>query len=175
MTHHWRLRRWLCTIIAALSIGLLIALVSTGLAACGYSGSNEGSTSSTQHQPQAQVTHLPAQVRECGIVQGLARLEVPVDDNGAQQAENCFWQAFQHCRPTTLVFITTSVDTALIRTFTIHNNKGACSISDARQLRVVPNQPSAARTYTCTGLVQQQHSLRFFSCGEDGDVVVPGS
>jgi len=51
MTHHWRLRRWLCTIIAALSIGLLIALVSAGLAACGYSGSNEGSTSSTQHQP----------------------------------------------------------------------------------------------------------------------------
>ena len=175
MTHHWRLRRWLCTIIAALSIGLLITLVSAGLAACGYSGSNEGSTSSTEHQPQAQVTHLPTQVQKCGIVQGLARLEVPVDDNGAQQAENCFWQAFQHCRPTTLVFITTSVDTALIRTFTIHNNKGACSISDARQLRVVPNQPSAATTFTCTGLVQQQQGLHFLACGQDGDIVVPVS
>ena len=97
-------------------------------------------------------------------------------DSGAQQAENCFWQAFQHCRSATLVFITTSVDTALIRTFTIHNNQGACSISDARQLRVVPNQPSsAATTFTCTGLVQQQQGLRFSACGQDGDIVVPVS
>jgi hypothetical protein len=108
------------------------------------------------------------------MVQGLARLEVPVDDNGARQAENCFWQAFQLCRPANLVFFSTSVDTALIRTFTIHNNQGTCSISDVRQVRVVANQPSAARTFACTGLVQQQQSLHFLSCGEDGDVLVPG-
>jgi hypothetical protein len=175
MTHHRRLHRWFSTAIAALSIGLLIALVSTALAACGYSGSNQGNTPSTQSQPQTQATQIPAQVQKCGIVQGLAHLEVPVSDNGAQQAENCFWQAFQSCHPATLVFIMTSAGTALIRTFTIHNNTGACSISDARQQRVVPNQPSAARTSTCTGLVQQQQSLHFLSCGEDGDVVVPGS
>lgn len=171
MTLHWRLHRWLSMTIVALSIGLLIALVSTGLAACGNSGSNQGNTPSTQ--PKTQVTQLPAEVQQCGIVQGLARLEVPVADNGAQQAENCFWQAFQHCRPASLVFVTTSLDTSLIRTFTIHNNQGACSISDARQQRIVPNQPSAARIYTCTGLLQQ-HGLRFLSCGEDGDVFVPG-
>jgi hypothetical protein len=172
MSHHCRLHHWFSTTSAALSIGLLIALVSTGLAACGY---NASGTSSTRSQP-AQATHLPAQVQKCGIVQGLARLEVPVADNGAQQAENCFWQAFQHCRSATLVFITTSVASALIRTFTIHNNQGACSISDARQLRVVPNQPSsAATTFTCTGLVQQQQGLHFLACGQDGDIVVPGS
>lgn len=171
MIHHWRLRRRAGMPVAVLSIGLLVALVSTGLAACGYNGSTQGGAPS---QPTTQATHLPAQVQKCGTVEGSARLEVPVTDSGAQQVEDCFWQAFQHCRPATLVFIMTSVDTALIRTFTIRNNQGTCSITDAKQLRVVPNKPSAARTYSCTGLVQQPGDLRFFSCGEDGDVVVAG-
>jgi hypothetical protein len=171
MIFHRRLHRWSSKTIVALSIGLLIALVSTGLAACGNRGSTQGNTSSTQ--PKTQVTQHPAQVQQCGIVQDLARLEVPVADNGAQQAENCLWQAFQHCHPATLVFITPSANTALIRTFTIHNNQGTCSISDAKQLRMAANQLSAVKTFTCTGLVQQQ-GLRFLSCGEDGNVLVPG-
>jgi hypothetical protein len=172
MTLHFRLHRLSSRTIVALSIGILIALVGTGLAACGSRSSNQVNSSSTQAKTQA--AQLPAQVQKCGIVQGLARLEVPVADNGAQRAENCFWQAYQHCLPATLDFITTSLDTALIRTFTIHNNQGTCSISDARQLRVMPNQLSAVKTFTCTGLVQQQ-GLRFLSCGEDGNVFVPGS
>jgi hypothetical protein len=188
MSQHCGLRCWLRTIAAALNIGLLIALVSTGLAACGYSGSNQGSTPSTQSQPQAQVTHPPIQshpqaqvthppvpVQKCGVVHGLAHLEVPPSDTGAGRAENCFWQAFQHCRPATLVFITSSVDTALIRTFTIHNHNGACSISDATQQRIVPHPPSPAGTYTCTGLVQKPDGLHFTACGKDGDVLVPAS
>ena len=171
MTLHCRLQRWSCRTIVALSIGILVAVVSTGLAACGSRSSNQVNTSSTQ--PKTQVAQLPVQVQKCGSVQGPARLEVPVDDNGAQQAENCLWQAYQHCRPATLEFITTSVDTALIRTFTIQNNQGTCTISDARQLRVMPNKLSAVKTFTCTGLVQQQ-GLRFLSCGEDGNVFVPG-
>src|SRR5215471_15221437 len=172
MTLHCRLHHWSSRTIIALSICLLVVLVSTGLAACGSRSSNQVNTSSTQ--PKTQVAQLPVQVQNCGMVQGLARLEVPVADNGSQQAENCLWQAYQHCRPATLDFITTSLDTALIRTFTIHNNQGTCSISDARQLRMMPNQLSAVKTFTCTGLIQQQ-GLRFLSCGEDGNVFVPGS
>jgi hypothetical protein len=172
MTLHFRLHRWSRRIIVALSIGFLIALTSTGLAACGSRSSNQGNTPPTQ--AKAQVAQLPVQVQKCGIVHGLARLQVPVADNGAQQVVNCFWQAYQHCRPATLVFITTSLDTALMHTFTIQNNQGTCSISDARQLRVMPNQLSAVKTFTCTGLVQQQ-GLRFLSCGEDGNVFVPES
>ena len=93
MTQHWELRRWLSIITTALSTGLLIALASTALAACGYNSSNQNSPSSTQSQPQA--THPPVKVQNCGIVQGLGTLKVPPSDTGAQQAENCFWHAFQ--------------------------------------------------------------------------------
>src|SRR5215467_5020586 len=173
--YHWRFSRVRRTAFVVLSTGFTMVLASVGLAACGYSGSNQSSTPSTSTQPRVQVTHPPAPVKKCGIVQGLAHLEVPPSDTGAAQAENCFWQAFQHCRPATLVFITSSVDTALIRTFTIHDDNGACSISDAKQQRIVPNPPSPAGTYTCTGLVQKPDGLHFSACGKDGDVFVPAS
>lgn len=195
MTQHWGLRRWFCRAPALLSIGLLIALASIGLAACGYNGSNPGSSPSTQPQAQVtqpstqvkhtsvQVTRSPTQVtlsqthvQKCGIVQGLGRLEVPVGvDTGAQRVEACLWQAFQHCHPAALVFISSSPGTALIRTFTISSNNGACSISDARQQRIASNPPSAAGTYTCTGLVQKSGGLLFTACGKDGDVLVPAA
>ena len=173
--YYWRLPRGRRTAFAALGIGLMMALAGVGLAACGYSGSNQSSTPSTQSQPQAQVTHPPVPVQKCGVVQGLARLEAPPSDTGAARAENCFWQAFQHCRPATLVFITSSVDTALIRTFTIHDDNGVCSISDMKQQRIVPNPPSPTGTYTCTGLVQKPDGLHFSACGKDGEVLVPAS
>src|SRR5215472_7788110 len=173
--YHWRLLRERCADFAVLSIVFVMVLASVGLAACGYSGSNQSGTPSISTQPQAQVTHSPAPLQKCGIVQGLARLEAPPSDTGAARAENCFWQAFQHCRPATLVFITSSVDTALIRTFTIHDDNGACSISDAKQQRIVPNPPSPAGTYTCAGLLQQPDGLHFSACGKDGDVLVPAS
>lgn len=175
ISNHWRLSRVRCAAFAMLSIGFMMVLASVGLAACGYSGSNQSSTPATRSQAQAQVTHPPVPIQKCGIVQGLAHLEVPPSDTGAARAENCFWQAFQHCRPATLVFITSSVDTALIRTFTIHDNNGTCSISDAKQQRIVPNPPSSAGTYTCTGLVQKPDGLHFSACGKDGDVLVPAS
>lgn len=172
MTEHWGFRHWMYRASALLSIGLLLALASIGLAACGYSGSNPGSAPSTQ--PQAQVTQTSTQVHKCGIVQGPGRLEVPVGVTSGEQAENCFWQAFQHCRPATLVFITSSPGMALIRTFTVHNNNGSCSVSDAMQQRIASNPPSPAETYTCAGLTQQPGGLLFSSCGQDGDVVVSG-
>jgi hypothetical protein len=173
--YHWRFSRERCAAFAMLSIGFMMVLAGVGLAACGYSASNQGSSPSTHSQPQAQVTHPPVPVQKCGIVQGLAHLEVPPSDTGAERAENCFWQAFQRCRPATLVFITSSVDTALIRTFTIHNDNGACSISDAKQQRIVPHPPVPAGTYTCAGLLQKTDGLHFSACGKDGDVLVPVS
>src|SRR5215469_15448527 len=100
--YHWRLIRERCAAFVVLSTGFMMVLASVGLAACGYSGSNQSGTPSTSTQPRVQVTHPPAPVKRCGIVQGLARLEVPPSDIGAAQAENCFWQAFQHCRPAML-------------------------------------------------------------------------
>jgi len=178
MTQHWGLRRWFRTTSVALSTGFLIALVSVGLAACGYNA-DQGSIPSTQFlaqvlHSQAQVAQAQVRVKRCGVVQTLGRLEVPPSDTGAEKVETCFWRAFQHCHPATLIFIVSSIDTSLIRTFTLHNKKGSCSISDAKQLRVVPNRPSPAKTYTCTGLVKLPGGLRFTACDQDGDVVVAG-
>jgi hypothetical protein len=177
MTQHWGLRRWFRTTSAALGTRFLIAVVSVGLAACGYNGSDQGSLSSTQSSSQVidtqpQVTHSQAQVQKCGIVQALGTLKVPPSGADSEQAETCFWQAFQHCHPATLIFIRSGLGSALIRTFTLHNNHGACSITDAKQLRIAPNPPSAIKIYTCTGLVKLLGALRFTACGQDGDVVV---
>ncbi len=178
MTQHWGFRRWFCTTSAALGTGFLIALVSVGLAACGYNA-DQGSISSSQSlaqviHSQAQVAQTQVRVQKCGVVQALGILEVPPSDTGAEQVETCFWQAFQHCHPATLIFIRSGRGEVLMRTFTLHNNKGSCSISDAKQLRIAPNPPSPANIYTCTGLVKQPGALRFTACGQDGDIFVSG-
>src|SRR5216684_3064467 len=158
MTQHCGLRHWS----VALITGLLIALASAGLAACGYNGS----TPSTQPQSQLQ---------KCGFVHGFGTLEVVPKDLGGEQAENCFWQAFQHCRPATLVFITSSLHTTLIHTFTVHTGNSLCLITDAKQFGVVSNPHAPATIYTCTGLIRHPRALDILSCGQEGTVVVLGA
>jgi len=93
----------LCGTPANLIIGLSIAFISIALVACAYSGAHQGISLSTQ--PSAQVVNTPASVQKCNIVQGPGRLKVPIADSGAEQAENCFWHAFQHCHPASLISI----------------------------------------------------------------------
>src|SRR5260370_17325077 len=133
MIQLWGSRRWLCMTPSALSIVLSIALASIALAACGYSGSNQSSTSPTQSQPQAHATHPqahathpPVQVQHCGVVQGLENLKVPVADVGAVQVEKCFWHAFKQCHTATLVYFLGSIVTPLILTFIIHILNSTC-------------------------------------------------
>ncbi len=155
--------------------GFLIALASTGLAACGYPSASVSSTLSQVHAAQSQSQQVRAQVQQCGFVQGYGAFEIVPRDHGGMKAEACFWQAFQHCRPATLVFITSSIGTSLIHTFTIHNDHGRCSISDARQSRVFANPPSSATIYICAGLIRYPRALDFLACGKDGTIRVIGS
>ena len=175
LQHHQGLRPWLRTTTSVVSIGLLIVLPSIGLAACSYSSASISSTlfQAQVAQPQAR-TQVQTKVKNCGTVAGLGRLEVPVNDTIGAQAESCFWRAFQHCQPATLVFLVGGIDTSLIRTFVIHKNRGRCSITDARQFRIVPRPPSPAQVFTCAGLTKLPGALRFNACGKDGNVVVPG-
>ncbi len=170
MNHCRALLPRLCGTPAKLNIWLSVALISIALAACGYSGAHQGI--SPQTQSSAQVVNSPASVQKCGIVQGPGSLKVPIADSGAEQAENCFWHAFQHCRPATLVYLLGGVEVSLIRTFTIHNESSKCSISDTKQQRTIPNPPSVAETYICAGLIQRLNGLSFYACGKDGDVFV---
>src|SRR5207249_1531296 len=99
-------------------------------------------------------------------------LKVPIADSGAEKAENCFWHAFQHCHPASLISILGGLKVSLIRTFTIHNESSKCSISDTKQQRSVSNSPSVAETYICSGLIQRPNGLNFYACGKDGDIFV---
>ncbi len=160
-------------IMIVFAIGLLIALLGIGLAACGYSSASIASTlSQTQIQSQAQ-TQVQSKVKNCGIVQIFGRPEAPVNGRGAATAENCFLQAFRICQPAVLVYFIGSVDTVLVRTFTIHNNHGKCSITDVRQFRLVPRTLTPAVFYTCAGLTKLPNALRINACGRDGNIIIP--
>lgn len=188
MTHHYGLRRWS----VVFTSGLVIALAGAGLVACGYNGSAQSSSPSTQ--PQSQVTSPPtrvipasthttqplvqSQLQKCGFVHGYGALEVVPKDLGGEQAESCFWQAFQHCRPATLVFTTSvsaKVPITLMHTFMIHNEHSNCLISDAQQFGVASNRPPLATIFTCTGLIRHPRALDILSCGQEGTVVVLGA
>ena len=164
MRQHWSV---------VLVTGLLIALASMGLAACGYPSAN---ISSTLSHAQAAQSQSQTQVQQCGFVQGYGAFEAVPIDTGGMRAETCFWQAFQHCHLATLVFITNNFfNTSLIHTFTIHNDHGRCLISDARQSRVFANPPSSAAIYICAGLIRYPRALDFLACGKDGTILVIGS
>ena len=171
-----RIRNQLSTICIVLSMGLLIALLSSGLIACASQQSNQlgtTSTPSTNPDNQPSTTARPStQVQHCGKVQTEPNGAL-LDATTAKQETNCFWQAFQRCHAASLDFTSGGVDTVTIRTFAIENKRDGCSISDTVQDLMGPNPASAAKTYTCTGLAQQSDGLHFASCGEDGDVFVP--
>ena len=135
-------------------LGLLVALL--GLAACGPSQSG-----TPPSKPQA-----------CGTVQIRGDGQV-VDSTKAQQAENCFWQAYQQCQAATIIVTTMGVDSGIIRTFTVVPNGGTCKVSDAEQNYVVPNHTGPLNIYTCANVQQLSGGLLFHSCGADGDVRVP--
>lgn len=135
-------------------IGLLIALLA--LAACGPSQGGGG----------------PSKPQACGTVQIRGNGQV-VDTTKAQQSEDCFWQAYQHCQAATIIVTTIGVDSGITRTFTVIPNAGNCKVSDAEQSYVVPNHTGPLNLYTCASVQQVPGGLLFHSCGADGDVQVP--
>ena len=155
--HLRRLKRTL----AVLSLGLLMAVISVGIAACASSSSGSQNPTPTKS----------TQVQKCGSVRTNPR---GISQNGpsAKQAEDCFWQAYQKCHAASLTFTTTGVDTVLVRTFTIQNNGEQCSVSDTVQHAIVPAPLSAAKTYTCTGVTEQADGLHFTGCGNDGNIIL---
>jgi len=93
---------------------------------------------------------------------------------GGEQAESCFWQAFQHCRPATLAFTagaSAKFHTTLKHTFTIHNENGTCLITDVQQIGASSNTTNSI----CTGLVRHPRALDVLSCGQEGTVAVLGA
>ena len=146
---------------AVLSIGLLLAIISAGIAACASSSSGSQNPTPTKS----------TQVQKCGSIRTNPQ-GIPLNGSAAKQAEDCFWQAYQKCHAATLSFTTAGVDTVTVRTFTIQNNGEQCSVSDTVQHAIVPAPLSAAKTYTCTGVTEQADGLHFTGCGNDGNIIL---
>lgn len=142
--------------LACLCLGIL-------LVACGTSGGTTGGSGAT---PTKVV------VQQCGTVHTDPR-GIIADTSAAKAVEDCFFQAYQQCRPATLNYSLVSLDTGVDRTFTVKSANGQCSVTDAVQHYVVPQKPGPAQVYTCSGVTQQADGLHFSSCGQDGDIIVP--
>ena len=169
------LRSWPPSIGPAVTMGLLIVLLSASLIACGPQGNNQAHSTSTtpQESNQPSFTATPsAQAQQCGKVQTGPQGAL-LDATAAKQATNCFWQAFQHCNSASLTFTAGGVDTVVTRNFTLESKSNQCVISETTQTTIAPSNHWAAKTYICNRLVQQSDGLHFSSCGEDGDVIVP--
>jgi hypothetical protein len=145
-----------------LSLGLFVLVIGVGLSACGSNSTGSGGSTPT----------AAAQAQKCGTIQTQPNGNLP-NTSSAQQATNCFWQSFQQCHMTSLIYTATGVDTVTTHTFTVQNNGGHCSVVDVVKHQVIPQPPSAAKTYTCSGVTQKADGLHFAACGSDGDIVVP--
>jgi hypothetical protein len=102
-------------------------------------------------------------------------LTVPTGQDRVQEVEQCFWQAYQQCRPATMRYSQASVDTATIHTFAIRRQNGGCVVSDTLEHVIEPRTVQPAGSYTCAGLRQQIDGLYFLACGQEGTILVPAA
>src|SRR5579859_6165530 len=113
-----------------------------------------------------------AQAASCGVVQ-VAGPGVVQNTGAAQQAEHCFWQAYQAGQPASLTLRVMGVDTLATHTLTLTPGTGGLLIQDTVQLTVVPRPPAGASNYTCAALRQEPAGLRVLGCGTEGDILIP--
>ena len=154
-------QRMACIVVSFLLLGLF-------LVACGSNGTTTGSGGSTTPTP----TH-PAQTIDCGKIQSRANSITPSDKAATQQAEDCFYTAYQKCQPATLVFSSFGVDTGAINHFAVKNVNGSCTISDGWQHFIAPHPPAGTTTYSCASMSKQADGLHIESCGTIGSLVIP--
>lgn len=173
--------RFFLTLSLALFLFLLAAcgtnaLTSTGAGGPGTTattGAGESTPTATAGATKTPVQQPPAQ--NCGTVHTTRLLIVPTDQDRAQGIENCFWQAYQQCRPATMGYSQASLDTATIHNFSLKSQNGRCVITDALQHLIAPRAPQPAGSYTCASLTRQTDGLHFLACGKEGNILVPSA
>jgi hypothetical protein len=121
--------------------------------------------------PQAEAPTMPPATAHCGSVNSLGG---HVTSSNAQQAEDCFFQAYQTCNSAaTFTATINGVDAGTTHMFSLSGSSGTCTITDVAQTRVIPRPAGPQMTYTCSSLSQTPQGLVFASCGDLGDVTVP--
>jgi predicted small secreted protein len=146
--------------------GIVVAFLLLGilLAACGSNITTGGG---------GQATPTPAQTVNCGKIQSRANGIAPSDKAGAQQAVNCFYQAYQKCQPATLMFSSYGVDTGDVHHFAVKDTNGSCAVSDGFQHFIAPKPLSAITIISCASMSMQSDGLHIESCGNVGTVIIP--
>lgn len=157
----------------------LLALLVLALAACG-SNSDQGSAStatptaqSTQSStPSAAATGTPGVAQGyCGSISRMLQGAIASPGPGdPQKVGNCFWSAYQQCRPASLNYVTGGVDTILTRTFQLQKTASGCLVQDKIQMRVLPRPPRTTAVYTCASVKMQTSALQFLNCQKDGTI-----
>jgi predicted small secreted protein len=156
---HHAIGRMACIVASVLLVGFF-------LAACG-SNTTTGSGGSTPTPTQ------PAKAVNCGQIQTRVNQIPPAQKAAAQQAANCFYQAYQKCQPATLTFSSFGVDTGDIHNLSVKSANGYCTVSDGFQHFIAPKPPSGTVTYSCASMSMQSDGLHVESCGTVGTFVIP--
>lgn len=164
--HHFQNQRMV--MVTVLSMLMLV------LAACSFGGgSGQGGGATPTPSPTPSPTSIAAQ--QCGKV-SIGVSGTPTDPTAAQGTTNCFWQAYQQCQPATMTLTLTSVDTGVVRIFSLEKKGGTCTITDEVQHYIAPSPPKTTATYVCASVTKTTAGLVFNSCGQDGvngTVIVP--
>lgn len=97
-------------------------------------------------------------------------------DQGAQRAQQCFYQAYKHCQGATLGFVLMGVDTGDTYDFTVQpKSSGGCALAAVDTYFFASGGGrTTVKTYTCSGVVQQADTLVVRGCGAAGDITVSG-
>jgi len=159
VTQHLR-KYAMARLFSVLSVAIVAIFISVALIACGSSTASGGSATPT---PTTQ-----AQTQNCGTIQTTPR-GMPSNETTAQQSEHCFALAFQQCHNAILVYSLHGLDTSVVRTFTIENHNGQCTILDAMQHSIAPAPLSPAKTFQCSTMAMHVDGLHITGCGQDGD------
>lgn len=139
---------------------MFIVALCLGMAACGVSPSL-GSASPTS-------TRNTGPAISCGSISQGGPVAQPAN---ASAAENCFWQAYQQCKPATLEYTVSSVDTGTTHQLTLTPQTDGCRITDVSTHYVVPNTQKTT-TYVCSGMTKLTQGLQLQGCGAEGNFKV---
>lgn len=143
-----------------LGVALVALGVLGGLAGCGSAGASG-------------VSGLTGTPQDCGSV----HVAGPGLQNAAQaqQNENCFYQAYQHCTAATLDVTVMGVDTSSEdKLATTPGDNGRCAVKATVTNTIVPSTKTPTpQVYTCTSLTQSSNGLTLDNCGGMGPLTIP--
>lgn len=118
---------------------------------------------------QTNVMVSPNIITVCGKISVLGKNTT----ESSNQAEDCFYHAYQSCTPAALVFTQAGVDAGSIHNLKIFKDRNTCKITDTIQSYIAPRPPSTRQTSLCSILNQKPDGLHITGCSNVSEIVIP--